>query len=135
MLGTGSLALFFSLQLVTTCYHYFDLKNQAKAHISQWETVEIKERFVLKANYTFSAKEKTWQASSILNSPYYLNEPAALTALKIKAKENWVVWYSPKNPSRSSLEKQFPLGLAIKTSICFGVLIYFLYLYKKLIRL
>lgn len=134
ILGVCAIALHFSIRLGIGCLHYFSLQKQAKAQISQWEIVEMKDRFGLKAKYGFAIQEKTWQGLFTLSPPYYLNEMAALSALKEKAKNSWTVWYNPKNPQISALEKSFPIGLLIRALICYGVLIYFFCLCKRLAR-
>lgn len=133
LLGSLVVALFFSLQLSRSLRAYFSLQRAAQAKIIQWETKPIKGQFALIAKYEFKAQEKIWHGSYVFN-PYYLNEPAAVQALKVKAKKKWAAWYNPDNPCDSALEKGFPFGLMVRTAICYGVLIYFFYLYKRLIR-
>jgi len=131
LMGVIAITLHFTIRLGGESLHYFSLKKQAKAKITQWEIVEIKGRFALKAGYTFEAQEKNCPGSYTLNPPHYLNEGAALSGLKEKAKESWTVWYNPKNVKTSALEKSFPVGLLIRTFICFSVLIYFITLRRK----
>lgn len=132
LLGLCAITLHFSIRLGVDSLHYFSLKKRADAKIIQWEIRELKNQFALKADYTFEAQEKSWPGSFMLNPPYYLNEMAALSALKERAKENWTTWYNPKNPRDSALEKHFPVGLLIRTLICYGVLVYFLFLKRKI---
>lgn len=131
-LGLGAITLHFSIRLGVDCLHYFSLKKGARAEIVQWEIMELKNRFALKADYTFKSQEKSWRGSFTLNPPHYLNEMAALSALKERAKESWTAWHNPKNPQVSALEKSFPTALLIRTVICYGVLTYFLLLKRKL---
>jgi hypothetical protein len=133
-LGICAMTLHFSIRLGVESSRYFALSAQARARISQWEIAEIKNKFALKANYHFEVKEKNWIGVSTLLPPYYLNEFAALAALKEKAKKEWMVWHNPKNPQISALEKGFPTGLLVRSLICYGVIIYFFCLYKKLAR-
>lgn len=134
-LGVIAITLHFSIQLGLACTDYFSLQKEVKARIVQWETVPVKGRFALLAKYEFENKEKICQGSYTFEPPHYLNEAAAVEALKRMAKENWTAWYDPKNVVHSALEKSFPRGLAVRTAICYGVLVYFFYLYKRLIRL
>jgi hypothetical protein len=132
--GLGAIALYFSLHLGYESFQYVTLNRQSNAQISQWEIFPVRDHFAIKANYGFEAQEKTWNDSCALNPPYYLNEQAALSSLKMMAKKSWQAWYNPNNPSHSALERAFPLGLLIRTLICYGILIYFFYLYKVTIR-
>lgn len=133
LLGICAITLHFSIRLGADCFRYFSLKKEGRAQIRQWETIAVKDRFSLKASYVFETQEKTWPGEFTLSPPYYLNEISALSAIKEKAKEAWTVWYNPKNPQISALEKSFPTGLLIRSLICYGVLVYFFCLYKRLV--
>ena len=135
VLGVSCMALHFTVMFGFEMANFLRLKNRANAQITQWEIVSVKDRFALKAEYEFNAQEKSCQSSFTLNPPYFLNEMAALGALKELAKNDWGVWYHPKTPQQSALQKSFPTGLLFRTLICYGVLIYFFYLTKKVVRL
>lgn len=132
--GVAAISLHFSIRFGSEALQFFLLRGEARAQISQWEIVPIHDRFALKASYGFESQKKTWHGSFILSPPYHLNEPAALSALKAKAKQNWTVWYNPNNPANSALEKHFPVGLLIRALVSYAVLSYFFYLYKVAIR-
>ena len=125
-------ALYFSYQATREIFTYTSLQAQAPVRILQWEVEEIQEKFALKALYSFEAGGETWKGSSRLLKPYYWNEPAAVSALKRRAKEEWTVWYQPQNPGISALEKQFPTSLFIRTCVCYLVLIYLFSLKRKI---
>lgn len=131
-LGILAITLNFSILFARDCCRYFSLNTESAARITQWEITPKKGRFALKAEYVFEAQGKTWQGSSILNPPYYLNEGAAFTALKRRAKEPWAAVFQEKNPAVSSLENEFPKNLLFRSLISLGVLVYFL-LYPKLL--
>ncbi len=133
-LSVSVIALYFALRFGVDFLHFSSLKSRACAQISQWEIVNIKGLYGLKAEYSFQFQEKTWRGSSVLNPPYHLNDMAALLALKDRAKESWAVWYNPRNPSSSSLEKAFPYGLLFRALISTGVLIYSFVLRRRLLR-
>jgi hypothetical protein len=132
--GICAITLHFTIRFGVDYFHYLSLKNKSTAKVYQWEIVQVKDRFALKASYSFDAQNKTYQGLFTLSPPYYLNEMAALSALKAKAKESWSAWYRPKNPQISALEKSLPVSLLIRSMICYGVLIYFFYFYKRLVR-
>lgn len=131
-LGICAITLHFSIRLGGGLFHYLSFENSSIARVSQWEIVEIKGRYGLKADYTFEFQEKNWLGSFAFSPPYHLNEMAALAVLKEKAKEKWTAWYNHKNPQISLLEKNFPKGLLFRTLICYGVLIYFATLKRKM---
>ncbi len=123
--GAALVTLYFTFLLLKEMFDFFPLKAAASAHISQWEVEEVKGKFALRGVYVFQVQGKNWQGSSRLLPPYYWNEPSALAALKVKAKESWTVWYNPNHPDHSALQKSFPSGLLFRTLVCYSVLIYF----------
>lgn len=134
LLGVSAITLHFTIMLGVETARYLGFKQRASAHVTQWEIVNVKDRFALKADYEFNAQEKNWQGSFTLNPPYFLNEMSALESLKGLAKMSWSAWYKPNNPKVSALEKSFPRGLLFRALTCYGVLIYFLYLTKRVVR-
>lgn len=132
LIGVCAITLHFTIRLSVDAISYFSLQNEGKAQISQWEILPIKDQFAIKAKFEFESQGKIYQGESILSPPFYLNETSALLSLKEKAKLSWNVWYNPKNPSFSALEKSFPWGLLIRAAICYGVIVYFICLYKRL---
>jgi hypothetical protein len=107
---------------------YFSLRESSPALIRQWEIIEDQGGYVLSAKYSLNSSE----GSYTFKSPCYLNEPAALMALKEKAKLPHLAWYDPNKPSISVLEKVFPFGYLIKILVSLSGLIYFLLLFKRL---
>ena len=134
VLGVAAMTLYFTVIFGVELVRYLKLNNRANAHITQWEIVNVKNHFALRADYEFDIQEKNWRNAFTLNPPYFLNEMAALDALKVLAKNDWSAWYQPKNPQISALEKSFPKSFLFRTLICYGVLIYFFYLTKKVAR-
>ncbi len=131
LIGISAIALYFSVLSGIDLVRYLSLKSSSSARISQWQIIPLGDKYGLKAKYWFEFKDKNWRGSYTLAPPYYLNEKAALYALKEKAKEPWRVWYNPNHPHFSVLEKKFPGGILFRTTICFGVLLYFLFFKRK----
>jgi len=127
-------AVYFSIHLSKELFSYLSLTNQAPAKVSQWEIENVKENFALKATYSLNVDDRRYVGSYRFSPPYFWNEPAALTALNVKAKEKWLVWYDPSCPERSALEKSFPYSLLIRTLVCYAVLIYFFIFNRKLFK-
>ncbi len=129
--GVGVIALYFTARFGVALCHYFPLRGQAKAQLNRWEVEEAGDRFVLKGDYSFEVQKNIWHNSSILGKSYY-SEAAAVAALKKMAMNSWTVWYSPRNPKMSALEKEFPYSFLARTLICYGVCIYFIFLNRKI---
>jgi hypothetical protein len=126
-----SIGGYFSLHSFVVLKEYFSLRETVPANLNRWEIQEIKGKFPLKAYYSFETQGSKWEGSYRFKEPWYLNEPSAIAALKEEAKKKWRVWFNPNNPNRSSLEKLFPTGLVIRTVTCYGVLVYFFFIFRK----
>lgn len=129
--GAALIALYFSISLGVAFWGYFPLSKEANANVFQWEVLEIKEKYPIKATYSFEANGKKWKNSFILPQPWSWNQASAIILLKEKAKQSWRVWYNPNNPTQSALEKHFPYNLFFRTVVCCAVLVYFGLLYRK----
>lgn len=128
-LGVLAITLHFSTLSIKEILQYASLNNHAPAQIKQWETIPLKNKFAIKADFSFIVDGKAWPGSYTFPEPYYLNEWAALSELKKKAKESWIAHY--RAPHQAVLEKTFPASTAVKTVICYAVLLYFGFLRRK----
>jgi hypothetical protein len=131
----GSLSAgYFSIRSAGALFDFIMLKERAEAHITRWEIKETKGKFPLKGYYSFEAKGHVWKGVTLLTEPWYLNEASAVSALQEKAKQKWTVWYCSNNPSQSSLEKEFPSGLVVRTLVCYGVFAYFILFFRRFLK-
>jgi hypothetical protein len=132
-LGICAISLYFAGNLSIALYQYFSLKMEAKAQILEWETLPKKDRVAIKTRYQFKYQDKIIRGEFTF-PPRYLNEYAALEAIQIKAKEEQTVWFNPRHPKSSALQKNFPTSLTFKTIICIAVIIYFFCIFKRFNR-
>ena len=132
LLSLASLAsLYFSFVSLSSLFDFFHLKSQAPATIVKWEIKERQGKFPIYAHYFFETEGKVWTGVTVLSKPWHLNELAASQNIQKLAKQNFNVWFYPKNPKKSSLEKTFPTNLLIRTGICYSTIIYFLIVFRK----
>jgi len=122
---------YFSIRTLGSLASFFTLKGAAPARISRWEVKETNGKFPLKGYYSFESDGVVWYGATRLEEPWHHNEASAVAALQAKAKANWIVWFNPMDPSHSSLEKRFPSGLLIRTLLCYGVIFYFIFLFRR----
>jgi hypothetical protein len=125
---------YFSFRVSLALFDFITFKASAPAQIGRWEIKETNGKFPLKAYYSFEAGGNVWQGATRLSEPWNLNEASAVAALQKKAKENWTVWFNPNDPSKSSLERNFPSGLVVRASICYGVILYFILFFRRFAR-
>jgi len=125
---------YFSFRASAALIDYFTFKEGAPALISRWEIKETKGKFPLKIYYSFEALGNVWQGATQISEPWHLNEAAAIASLQQMAKASWTVWFNPSDPSKSSLEINFPTGLLVRAAICYGVILYFILFFRRLIK-
>ncbi|MBI5272754.1 MAG: hypothetical protein HY861_02080 [Chlamydiia bacterium] len=123
---SGVVAAYFSYRLVVDLWSYGSRKESVGARIFRWEVKAEGDRYAISAHYFFEVMGMRWEGVYVFPKPWHLNEGAAAAYLEEHAKDPRFVWYNPKNPSFSSLDREFPVGLLLKTLICYGVFCYFL---------
>ncbi len=114
---------------------YFSLNTSVKAQAMDWKVVEkSSSSFALEVIYQFNAVKKEGVQGAIqLEKPYFLNLPSAERAIGELSKKSWDVFYNDKDPSISSLQRNFPFKDCIQCLLTLGVFIYFLF-FKKIIE-
>lgn len=133
LVGAAS-SVYFSYRMSEALFSYFSLTQQAEARIARWEVKEVQGKFIVNAVYSFGSGDSSWMGSSIVDRSWYLNETSAIEDLREKANRQWLVWFSPSDPSRSSIEKSFPKGLLFRTMICYIVFVWFVVFLKKILE-
>lgn len=126
------MALYFSYRALLALIFYGSLSSGAFARISSWQVEEVSGKFPICANFSFDFREKSYNGRWVFSEPLHLNEPSAVGAIKEMARQSWVVFFSPNNPSQSALEREFPKGLCLRAFLCYAVLAYFVFLFKKI---
>ena len=119
-------ACFFTYSAATSFAAYSRLKAQTPAQITAWRVVpKGSSAFAIEATYTFEIEGKTFQGKTFFAKPYHLNLSSAERQIKLFSERNWSVWYSPKNPKVSALERVFPMKKIVYAIVVLGVCGYF----------
>lgn len=127
--------LWFSASAVYHLYHYAILSAQAPAKTIEWSVTEINsERYLLHAQYTFEVQGETYSGQNDITSEWFRNRWAAEHSISHATKDPKTVWYSPRNPTNSSLETHFPLKECLSAVLLWGLLGYFYWLYRYLLQ-
>jgi hypothetical protein len=122
-----SVVLWFAYHGGRQYYAFARLKERTVAHDATWEILKLStNRFCLGSNYSYTVQGKVYRGRTIFQKAYYLNEYSAKAALDSSAKQNWMVWYDPRYPEISSLQKLFPFKNLIRGGLASLLLIYFL---------
>lgn len=108
-------------------YKYSMLKNQAPVKTIFWTVKTIDEDlYHPHAEYSYLVKEKEYKTEETVKNLYYRNKSAAEEGVENLNQKQWEVWYDPKYPSYSSLDKSFPLKETLSAGVLIGVTLYFL---------
>lgn len=125
-LATGAVG-WFTLKALYMVYLYISLNATAPVEDLKWGVEQLSaDQFVMKADYTFIAKEKQYSGETLFKDDIYWNPWVAEDALKVYSQKDWTVWYSSGNPQYSSLQKKFPLRECISAGVLWILLFYFL---------
>jgi hypothetical protein len=119
-------AAFFTVQTGLAVYDFLTIREKTSGLALRWEIKEVKGKFPLTCYYSFEANGSIWQGHAVLPKPWHLNEMSATAGLREKAKEDLLVWFDPKRPEKSTLERKFPSGLLSRAALSLSVLIYFI---------
>lgn len=107
-------------------YLYTSLNAAAPADHIDWGVQQLSEdRFAMKADYTFEARDKKYAGETLFKNDIFWNPWAAADAQTVYAQKDWTVWYSNGDPQYSSLEKNFPLKESISAGVLLILLLYF----------
>lgn len=113
-------------------YRYTSLSEKTRP---RQVVLSVKEKsknyFYPKARYSFEVKGKKYQGvQGLPNLKYFRKKFLEKDLPKITEEEDWFVWYSPKNPGWSSLERAFPYKDIFYAFIMIGLVCYFFWLGK-----
>ena len=123
---TALISLWLGGRFFYDLFSYFSLSKQTIAHILEWKVIETKgEKFNLFARYEYTVGNKTYQEEHFFSKPLYPNKHLAQDDLKKWAAFQWNVWYQPKAPTQSSLQRFFPFKKGIHFLLGSFILIYF----------
>jgi hypothetical protein len=132
----GALALWFSGMALYEVWGYCRLAARAPGTVEHWEVVErSSSSFAIRASYLFRVCGQERRGETLFREPYYLNPMSAACAVEQLQSRPWEVWFCPKDPSLSSLQRFFPWKKVIHALIVTGVACYFFFLKDYAVRL
>jgi len=108
-------------------YRYWVMSEQAEPTSVEWEVKNISgSKYGIKAEYTFSVRNKQFTGETVLKDMLYLNPWAAEAARDSMAERGWTVWYHPNKPAKmSTLDREFPFKMCIYAGVVFLLFLYF----------
>lgn len=122
-------SLWYSAIALYRYYNYSHLEARTTVSSINWEIEEqTEEKFIVKGNYSFEFKGRSYSGTAIPNDINYWNRWSAEQGVKELSSKKWQTWFDPQNPHHSSLQKNFPLKECITAIFMWGLLLYFLWL-------
>ena len=112
---------------------FLRLDKNIISSIDNFEIIPNGNKFSLLAKYSYNVKNKNWGGKYIFKSKLFLNDLAAKRELTVmKNKKDMQLWYASKDPSLSSLEKDFPIKNFLYAIISWIVILYFFWLRNRI---
>jgi hypothetical protein len=135
LVTSGAIALWYSgVALVGVC-KFSLLNTQTSAEVMRWQVREISSsRFAVEADYQFTVKDVTYHGKTKFENPQFLNRFAAENYIANIGAKPWKMWYRESNPTRSSLEREFPQKNCLQALLTVGVFAYFFFARSMLSR-
>lgn len=102
------------------------LTESVKPEKIEWSTEEIHDELWRPAvKYQYTVDQRSFEKNEVFQGYSYRNPYAAKEALKEISPLYPVVWFDPRNPQNSSMEKFFSKKQAVYFGIVLSLLIYF----------
>ena len=118
--------MWITIKAIYLAYLYSSLNASTSIQEIKWTVEQLHEdRFVLKADYTFTVKDQQFSGETLFTNDVFWNPWTAQDALKVYDQKDWTVWYSGGNPQYSSLQKNFPLKECISAGVLWILMLYF----------
>ena len=129
VLMSSAIALWFTGKGCFELWKYSRLDAETNAFISDFSVVKKKSSsFAIRASYFYEVRGARFEGATTFIEPYFLNEPSAMRAISQLKNKNWQVFYREKDPSLSSLQKNFPFKSCIQSFLTLVVTFYFIFL-------
>jgi hypothetical protein len=130
LLASCSISAYFGGKCAWEAWIYSSLTGKTPAKILRWNIEEEGSRYAIWADYEYDCQGKTLTQVERLPGPLFLNEEAAIAAMKVASKKAMTAYYDPSHPARSSLARTFPVNYGVRFAISCFVLVYF-WLFKR----
>ena len=121
--------VYFAIPALSDLLRFFSLKSQVQADTINFKVVETQNSvFQIEANYSYTINNQLFSHKEVLTSPAYDNPYQVKKSLLETDHESWKVYFNPKNPSQSSLQREISKKKLIDFSLSLGIFLYFLFL-------
>lgn len=107
-------------------YHYLVLTEKIPITSIRWSVHPFDtDSYSPQADYTFHYQGKIYEGSTVWENERYPNPWAIEGPLTALAEQERFVWVEPRNPTFSTLRKEFPYKQCVSVTLLWGLVIYF----------
>lgn len=123
------LTIGYTAQAFYKYYVFSALSNVVQADQLEWKIDQRGESdFLIEATYHYHVQGVVYEGKSTWEEKKLLNLYAAQKAIEDAKGETWDVWYNPKDPSWSVLQRYFPIKEILSTFLLWGIVLYFIWI-------
>lgn len=120
--------VYFAFPVAKQAYHNAFLTQSIPPKSAHWSIQDVHdEKWIPQVKYTYEVDGRLFENDEIFQGYSYRNPYAAKESLQEIISEHPVVWYSPKNPENSTMEKFFPKKRAVYSGLILLLFVYFAY--------
>jgi len=106
----SGIILWFAAMAALQVRYYLQLSGSSPAHIERFWAQEVgADAFEIWAKYTYRVDDKEYRDTDALSRLGFRNRFAAEAAVEEMEDKTWIAWYKPSDPSKSELDKLFPV--------------------------
>ncbi|SCA64105.1 hypothetical protein SCG7086_CA_00070 [Chlamydiales bacterium SCGC AG-110-P3] len=117
----------FGAHTAISVYQYSVYTGSAVSETMDWSVIKIgDDKYHIQGHYRYTVDGTTYQGTSPLAETTYRNQWAARDRVQtLDSQGPWRVWHIIGDPSRSTLQKSFPLKECVSMALLCGLLLYF----------
>lgn len=120
---------------VSEILDYQSLSDRATPSTTEWTVDKLGEgHFVPRAEYTYEVDGETYHGATTFLYRSFRNEYAINEDIEKMKEREWLVWYAPEDPSRSALDKWFPISSTLSGAFMLAIFLYFIWLGRYVAR-
>jgi len=128
----GLCTLYFCIRAYSAVHNYVGLSERAIARDVEWEVEEGRRgQLIPLGRYQIVVQGEKYEGESLLSSKKFLGRSAVDTVLDGLKEKRHLVWYNPRDPRRSALQKSFPFKECLSAVTLLGVFFYLVYIGYK----
>lgn len=119
--------LWFSSTAGKEIYNYYTLSETTNVKEIHWFVERVSfDDYKVGAEYSYLVKNNLFEGKTLFKDKKFRNPLSADDELKVKANQEFLVFYDPTNLYHSSLQKSFPTKECVSITVLFLLLLYFI---------